>query len=97
MVLNPYSLIVLAVLGLLWFYAYIIKTGPLSLGGRELSDREKFLGLTGTSLVTIFLLTSVGSTLFYALGLSALMAGAHAALHVPDDLFTDELPEVCAH
>lgn len=47
------------------------------------SDREKFLALSGTSLVVIFFLTSVGSTLFYALGLSMLLIGAHAAFRVP--------------
>jgi hypothetical protein len=83
MFLNPWSLIVLAFLALVWGYAYVIRTGPLVLGGRELSDREKFLALSGGSLVVIFLLTSVGSTLFYALGLSALLVGLHAAMRVP--------------
>ena len=83
MFLNPWSLIVLAFLALVWGYAYIVRTGPLVLGGRELSDREKFLALSGGSLVVIFLLTSVGSTLFYALGLSALLVGLHAAMRVP--------------
>lgn len=57
------------------------------------SDREKFMSLSAFSLVVIFFLTSVGSTLFYALGLSLLLISAHAALHVPDDLFLDEVPE----
>lgn len=47
------------------------------------SDREKFLALSGTSLVVVFFLTSVGATMFYALGLSMLLIGAHAALRVP--------------
>lgn len=92
--LNPWSLIVLAGLALVWFYAYILRTGPISINGREFSEKEKFLALSGTSLVTIFFLTSVGSTLFYALGLSMIMIGAHAALRQPDDssLFLDEVP-----
>ena len=57
------------------------------------SDREKFLALSGTSLVVIFFLTNVGATLFYALGLSMLLIGAHAALRVPDDLFLDDVPD----
>lgn len=93
MVMNPWSLIVLAVLALLWGYAYVVRTTPLVLGGRELSDREKFMALSGTSLVVIFFLTSVGATLFYALGLSMLLIGAHAAMRVPDDLFLDDVPE----
>lgn len=37
---------------------------------------------------------SVGATIFYALGLSMIMIGAHATLRVPDDttLFADEVP-----
>ena len=34
--MNPWSLIVLAVLALLWGYAYMVRTTPLVLGGREL-------------------------------------------------------------
>lgn len=41
------------------------------------------MALSGTSLVVIFFLTSVGATLFYALGLSMLLIGAHAAMRVP--------------
>lgn len=33
--------------------------------------------------MVIFFLTSVGATLFYALGLSMLLIGAHAAMRVP--------------
>ncbi|KDD73978.1 PRA1 family protein [Helicosporidium sp. ATCC 50920] len=93
MLLHPWSLIVLAGLGVLWFWAYILRPGPLSFNGRELSEREKFAALAGTSLVVIFLLTNVGTTLFYALGLSALLVGLHGALYVPDDLFLDDVPD----
>lgn len=41
------------------------------------------MALSGTSLVVIFFLTNVGATLFYALGLSMLLIGAHAAFRVP--------------
>jgi hypothetical protein len=94
MLLNPWSLIILAILAAVWFYFYIIKTSPLVLGGREFSDREKFLLLSGTSLFTIFFLTSVGATIFYALGLSMIMVAIHASLRIPDDatLFADEVP-----
>ncbi len=95
MLMNPWSLLVLAALGAAWFYAYIVRTAPLVVGGRELSDREKFGALAGGSLFVVFFLTSVGATIFYALGLSALMVGAHAALRAPDDsvLFSDEVPQ----
>ena len=94
MLMNPWSLIVLAVLAALWSYMYIIKTTPLVLGGREFAEREKFLLLSGVSLFTVFFLTSVGATIFYALGLSMIMIGIHATLRVPDDatLFSDEVP-----
>lgn len=95
MLMNPWSLLVLAALGAGWFYAYIVRAAPLVIGGRELSDREKFGALAGGSLFVVFFLTSVGATIFYALGLSALMVGAHAALRAPDDsvLFSDEVPQ----
>ncbi|KAL4424481.1 hypothetical protein ABPG77_006790 [Micractinium sp. CCAP 211/92] len=100
MFMNPWSLIVLAVLALVWGYSYIVRTTPFVVGGRELRgaaggrrDREKFLALSGFSLVVMFFLTSVGSTLFNALGLSMLHRGAHAAVRVPDDLFLDKAPE----
>lgn len=94
MLLNPWSLIVLALLAAAWFYFYIIKTTPLVLGGREFSDREKFLLLSGASVFTIFFLTSVGATIFYALGVSMIMIAIHASLRLPDDttLFADEVP-----
>lgn len=92
MFMNPWSLIVLAFLAVIWFYMYIIKTTPLVIGGREFGDREKFMMMAGGSLVVIFFLTSVGSIIFYALGLSMLVIGGHAMLHQPDDLFIDEVP-----
>jgi hypothetical protein len=36
MFLNPWSLIVLAFLALVWAYAYIVRTSPFVIGGREL-------------------------------------------------------------
>ena len=40
MLMNPWSLIVLAVLAAAWFYMYIIKTTPLVLGGPSWGARE---------------------------------------------------------
>lgn len=93
MALHPWSLVVLAGLASLWFYLIIIRTAPITYNGREISDREKVLALSGLSLVVIFLLTSVGTTLIYALGLSATLIAVHAAFKVPDDLFLDAPPE----
>jgi hypothetical protein len=96
MLMNPWSLMVLAFLALGWFYVYVLKTSStLVIGGREFSDRESFWLMSGASLFVIFFLTSVGATIFYALGLSMIMVGAHASLRIPDDttLFEDEVPQ----
>lgn len=90
LLMNPWSVIVLAFLALLWAYFYVLKSGPVVIGGRELSEREKLMGLSAVSLIVIFFLTNVGSVIFYALGLSFLLVGLHGVLHVPDDLFLDE-------
>lgn len=94
MLVNPWSLVVLACLALVWIYAYLLRSTPFNFNGREISEREKFMALAGGSLVVVFLLTSVGTVIFYALALSALFIGLHGALKVPDDLFLDDVPEV---
>lgn len=95
MLMNPWSLIVLAFLALIWFYMYVLKTTSLVIGGREFSDRETFWLMSGGSLFVIFFLTSVGSTIFYALGLSMILIAAHASMRIPDDttLFADDVPQ----
>ena len=96
MLMNPWSLMVLAFLAMGWFYVYVLKTSTtLVIGGREFSDRESFWLMSGGSLFVIFFLTSVGATIFYALGLSMIMIGAHASMRIPDDttLFSDEVPQ----
>jgi hypothetical protein len=96
MLMNPWSLMVMAFLGLGWFYVYVLKsTASVVIGGREFSERETFLAMSGGSLFVIFFLTSVGATIFYALGLSMILIGAHASVRIPDDttLFADEVPQ----
>jgi Flp pilus assembly protein TadB len=93
MVLNPTSLVVLGCLALLWAYFFGIRKDPLVIGGRSFSEREKFLGLTVTSAIMIFFVTSVGTILFTALGISVAVIGLHGACRVPDDLFTDEVEQ----
>eukprot|EP00884_Botryococcus_braunii_P006284 jgi/Botrbrau1/15657/Bobra.4_1s0041.1 len=90
MVLNPSSLIVLGVLVLGWIYLFIIRQAPLVIGGRTFSEREKMVGASIISLIVMFFLTSVGTILFTALGISVAAICAHGAFHVPDDLFTEE-------
>ncbi|GMH43551.1 hypothetical protein BSKO_11473 [Bryopsis sp. KO-2023] len=90
---NPQSLLVLCVVSAAWGYVFIVRTSPLSIGGRTISEREKLLGMTAISFVTLFFLTSVGAVLFSALCLGATVIALHGAVRVPDDLFTDEVVE----
>ena len=96
MLMNPWSLMIMAFLALGWFYVYVLKsTASVVIGGREFSERETFLAMSGGSLFVIFFLTSVGATIFYALGLSMILIGAHATMRIPDDatLFSEEVPQ----
>lgn len=87
---NPVSLIWMAILGLVWFYLFMLKTSPLVINGREISDREKMMGMSAASFVVIFFLTNVAAIFLYGASLGAVMVGAHAAFREPDQLFVDE-------
>lgn len=89
---NPFSLIILAGLLAAWLFLYIFRTAsdpPLTIFGRQFSDRETLLGLIVASTVVIFL-TSVGSVLVSALMVGVALVCAHGAFRVPEDLFLDE-------
>ncbi|KAI8464691.1 MAG: prenylated rab acceptor family protein [Monoraphidium minutum] len=88
--LNPSSLFVLGALMVGWTYVFAIRTGPLAINGRELSEREKLMYMSGGSLVVVFFLTNVASIVFSALMFGAGMVAVHGATRVPDDLFIDE-------
>lgn len=90
---NPGALLVLCVVAAAWGYVFIVRTTPLTIAGRTLSEREKLLGMTALSFVTLFFLTSVGAILFSALCLGVTVIALHGAVRVPDDLFTDEVVE----
>jgi len=87
---HPSSLFLLSGLGAVWTYLYAVKTEPLVISGREVSEREKLVGLSAGSIIMIFFLTSVGNVLFLGLGLGAAGVAGHGALRIPDDLFLDE-------
>lgn len=87
---HPSSLLVVALLLAGWGYVFIIRTSPLVIGGRTLSDREKLLGMAATSFITVFFLTNVGAVLFSAISISLALIAAHGATRVPDDLFLEE-------
>eukprot|EP00891_Asterochloris_glomerata_P005332 jgi/Astpho2/5332/e_gw1.00075.120.1_t len=90
MALNPTSLLVLAGLAVGWMYLFVLRATPLVIGGRTISDREKFIGMSAISGVIIFFLTSVGTILFTAIGISLSAISIHGAFRQPDDLFSDE-------
>ena len=89
-VTNPASLLVLSTIGAAWTYVYLIRTEPLKIGERPVSDREKLLGMSGASLLAVFFMSSAGSLMFQAFGVALLAIGAHGAMRVPDDLFIDD-------
>ena len=67
---HPMSLLILSAIGSAWTYMYLIRTEPLKIGERPVTDREKMLGMSGVSLLAVFFMSSAGSVIFSA------MAGA---------------------
>jgi hypothetical protein len=93
MLWNPSSLIVAGLLALVWAYLFLVRSEPLVISGRTLSEKEKFLGLSILTLLIVFVFTSVGSVLISGIGLGIFLIAVHGAFKTPDDLFLDE-PEV---
>mmetsp|Transcript_43302 Transcript_43302/g.115851 ORF Transcript_43302/g.115851 Transcript_43302/m.115851 type:complete len:158 (-) Transcript_43302:242-715(-) len=84
---NPSLLICLVVLGGAWGYLMIIRPRsedgslvPATIGSRTLSGFEQKAALAGITIV-VLLVTSLGSTIFWALGVSCVAIGLHAVLH----------------
>lgn len=67
--MNPFSIFVIATLGAGWVYLFLMRNEPLVISGRQINNREKFLGMSAVSLIVIFFVTSVGHLLLSALGL----------------------------
>ena len=74
---NPTSLIILSLIGAAWTYVYLVRTEPLKIGDRPISEREKLLGMSGASLLVVFFMSSAGSIIFQAFGVALLCIGAH--------------------
>ena len=91
MAVNPAALAVVALLGACWAWLFGVRTSPLVINGRQFSEREALVGAAAASAVVVFFLTSVGTVLFTALGISVAAIAAHGATRVPDELFTDEI------
>eukprot|EP00798_Chlamydomonas_sp_ICE-L_P019288 gene19288-25932_t len=88
--MHPSSLIVLSILLGGWVYILFVRTTPLEIGGRTLTEREKLMGMSAISFITIFFLTSVGTVFFSALSISLAVICLHGAMREPDNLFLDE-------
>ena len=73
-----------------WGYLFIVRTEPLLIGGRTLSDREKLLGMSGLSLLVIFFLSNVASVVIYGLGVGVTLVTLHGAFRAPDVTFLEE-------
>ncbi|TVU27511.1 hypothetical protein EJB05_30128, partial [Eragrostis curvula] len=89
---HPFSLAALLALLAAWCLLYLLRPAdapPLAACGRTFSDKEVLGGLIASSAFVVFL-TSVGSLIFSALALGAVVVFAHGAFRVPDDLFLDE-------
>jgi len=91
MAVNPAALAVVALLGACWAWLFGVRTSALVVNGRTFSEREVLVGAAAASAVVVFFLTSVGTVLFTALGISVAAIAAHGATRVPDELFTDEI------
>lgn len=87
---HPSSLLVLAGLLALWVYMFAIKQGPLVLGDKEFSEREKLALMMGLSFMVVFFFSNVGTVVMSAVLMSCAMIGLHGAMRVPDDLFLDD-------
>jgi hypothetical protein len=87
---HPSALIWTGLLLVMWTYLFLVASGPLTIGGREYSDREKLIGASVISFVVVFFLTSVATTALYGLSISMAMIVLHGAFREPDDLFLDE-------
>lgn len=89
-VMHPTSLLILGVLLAAWLYVLFIRQQPILIAGRELSHKEKLIGMGAISFVTIFFLTSVGTVFFSALTFSCAAIALHGAFREPDNLFVDD-------
>lgn len=72
-----------------WIYLFLVRSEPITVNGRELSEREKAWGAAGVTLMVV-MVTNVGTVLFSAIGLALTGIAIHGSLRVPDDLFLDE-------
>eukprot|EP00270_Netrium_digitus_P007338 TRINITY_DN2142_c0_g1_i3.p1 TRINITY_DN2142_c0_g1~~TRINITY_DN2142_c0_g1_i3.p1 ORF type:complete len:264 (+),score=45.46 TRINITY_DN2142_c0_g1_i3:155-946(+) len=80
---NPLDLVTLLVLAGLWVYVFIVRSQPLILFNKELSEAEKFLLLSGVTLLVIFGMTPVGFQVVSTTMAGLVVVLAHAAFRIP--------------
>eukprot|EP00271_Cylindrocystis_brebissonii_P003429 TRINITY_DN143_c0_g1_i1.p1 TRINITY_DN143_c0_g1~~TRINITY_DN143_c0_g1_i1.p1 ORF type:complete len:205 (-),score=15.19 TRINITY_DN143_c0_g1_i1:578-1192(-) len=90
MLMSPWSIFWLFALTVMWGYVLMIRTEPIVISGRILSDREKAIALLLITVFVVFGLTSVGAILISGFIVGAAVVVGHASLRVPDDLFLDD-------
>ena len=87
--LNPVCLLVLVAFAAGWLYVFAVRTEPIVINGRELSAREKMMAMSAASLAGLFLFTSVGYTMAYAVVMGGVISAAHGAMRMPVETFDD--------
>lgn len=87
--LHPLALVWVSVLTVIWCWLFLVAPGPLTIGGREYSDREKVIGAAVVSFVVIFFLTNVATMALYGVSITLGATALHASFKEPDDLFLD--------
>lgn len=90
MLTSPFSIFWLCGLALAWGYIFMVRTDPIVISGRVISDREKFFALTAITVLIVFVVSKVGSILISGLLVGTVAIVAHATMRVPDDLFLDD-------
>jgi hypothetical protein len=79
---NPFFLFAVFSFLALYVYLFYWRSQPLKVGSHIVSDKEKTI-LVGTVTVIFFYIASVGSTIFWLLGVSITIVFIHALLYNP--------------
>jgi len=79
---NPFFLFSIAISVLLYFYLFRWRQEPIVIAGYTASDRVKF-GMLAVVSIFLFWYASVGNTIFWLIGASAVIVFFHALLYTP--------------